>query len=66
MARIAEATLTSPDRIRDVIHDFNADGFEALYPKYKGGRPRHFTRPERREMEKIADPSRSLGLPFLT
>ncbi|MDQ0761582.1 hypothetical protein QFZ32_005278 [Streptomyces canus] len=23
----------------DVIHNFNADGFEALYPKYKGGRP---------------------------
>jgi hypothetical protein len=23
-----------------VIHNFNADGFEALYPKYKGGRPR--------------------------
>ncbi|WTZ44750.1 helix-turn-helix domain-containing protein [Streptomyces sp. NBC_01390] len=26
-------TFTSADRLRDVIHDFNADGFEALCPK---------------------------------
>jgi transposase len=37
-----------------VIHNFNADGFEALYPKYKGGRPTTFTLPERREIKKIA------------
>ncbi|MCX5315547.1 helix-turn-helix domain-containing protein [Streptomyces sp. NBC_00154] len=47
-------TFTSPDRVRDVIHDFNTDGFEALYPKYKGGRSRTFTLPERREIKKIA------------
>lgn len=39
---------------RDVIHNFSADGFEALHPKYKGGRPRTFTQPERREIKKIA------------
>jgi hypothetical protein len=33
---IAEATFTSPDRVREVIHTFNADGFDALYPKYQG------------------------------
>jgi hypothetical protein len=38
VAKIAEVTFTSADRVRDVIHNFNADGFEALYPKYKGGR----------------------------
>ncbi|MGW3167456.1 transposase [Streptomyces sp. NPDC001142] len=54
VAKIAEVTFTSPDRVRDVIHNFNADGFEALYPKYKGGRPRTFTLPERREIKKTA------------
>ncbi|MGX1564669.1 helix-turn-helix domain-containing protein [Streptomyces sp. NPDC055506] len=54
VAKIAEVTFTSADRVRDVIHNFNADGFEALYPKYKGGRPRTFTLPERREIKKIA------------
>ena len=41
--KIATVTFTSPDRVRDVIHNFNADGFEALYLKYKGGRPKTFT-----------------------
>ncbi|CAM5678997.1 hypothetical protein SHIRM173S_12390 [Streptomyces hirsutus] len=65
VAKIAEVTFTSPDRVRDVIHDFNADGFQALYPKYKGGRPRTFTLPERREIKKISK-SRPAehGLPF--
>jgi hypothetical protein len=40
---IAEATFTSPDRVREVIHNVNADGFDARYPKYRaagrGGSP---------------------------
>jgi transposase len=60
-------TFTSADRVRDVIHNFNADGFEALYPKYKGGRPRVFTLPERREIKKIAKSKPAEhGLPFST
>ncbi|MEV5317368.1 helix-turn-helix domain-containing protein [Streptomyces sp. NPDC052687] len=54
VAKIAEVSFTSADRVRDVIHNFNADGFDSLYPKYKGGRPRTFTLPERREIKKIA------------
>jgi transposase len=54
VVRIAEVTFTSADRVRDVIHDFNADGFASLYPKYAGGRPKTFTLPERREIKKIA------------
>ncbi len=54
VTRIAEASFTSDDRARDVIHNFNADGFDSLYPKYKGGRPKTFTLPERREVKKIA------------
>lgn len=65
MAKIAEVTFTSDDRVRNVIHNFNADGFDSLYPKYKGGRPKTFTLPERREIKKIAK-SRPAehGLPF--
>ncbi|MFD8220756.1 IS630 family transposase [Streptomyces sp. NPDC059697] len=54
MARIAEVSFTSADRVRDVIHNFNTDGFDSLYPKYSGGRPKTFTLPERREIKKIA------------
>lgn len=54
VAKIAEISFTSADRVRDVIHNFNADGFESLYPKYSGGRPKTFTLPERREIKKIA------------
>ena len=38
-AAIARVAFTSEDRVRDVIHNFNADGFSSLYPKYFGGRP---------------------------
>ena len=40
--------------MRDVIRNFNADGFGSLYPKYKGGRPPKFTAGQRREIKKIA------------
>jgi len=67
VAKIAEVTFTSTDRVRDVIHNFNADGFDSLYPKYSGGRPRTFTLPERREIKKIVK-SRPVehDLPFST
>ena len=39
-AGIAKVAFTSEDRVRDVIRNFNADGFGSLYPKYPaGGRP---------------------------
>jgi Winged helix-turn helix len=50
VAAIAKVAFTSEDRVRDVIHNFNADGFSSLYPKYKGGRPPKFTLPQRREI----------------
>ena len=37
MAVIAKVAFTSKDRVRDVIRNFNADGFGSLYPKYRGG-----------------------------
>jgi transposase len=52
--QIAKVAFTSPDRVRDVINNFNDDGFDSLYPKYAGGRPPTFTLPERQEIKKIA------------
>src|SRR3954469_17702973 len=37
--RISEVVFTDPDTVRDLIHNFNRDGFDALYPRYRGGRP---------------------------
>ena len=54
MPAIAKVAFTSQDRVRDVIRDFNADGFSALYPKYPGGRLPKFTLRQRREIKKIA------------
>lgn len=64
---IAQVTFTSADRVRDVLHNFNADGFESLKPRYAGGRPPKFTLPQRQEIKKTAL-SRPVdhGLPFST
>ncbi|SCG02908.1 Winged helix-turn helix, partial [Streptomyces sp. DconLS] len=59
VVKIAEVTFTSADRVRDVIHNFNTDGFASLYPKYRGGRPETFTLPERREIKRSPSPSQS-------
>jgi len=53
-ARIAEVTFTSADRVRDVIHNFNLDGFDALYPRYHGGRPPTFPLAQRHEIKRLA------------
>jgi Winged helix-turn helix len=42
VAKIAEVTFTSSDRVRDVLHNFTTDGFDSLYPRYAGGRPPKF------------------------
>jgi transposase len=52
--QIARVALTSADRARDVIHNFNADGFESLYPRYRGGRPPKYSESERGEIERLA------------
>jgi transposase len=65
--RIAEVVFSDADTVRDVVHDFNRDGFDALYPRYRGGRPRTFTLSERRKITRIAlsVPS-DVGAPFAT
>jgi hypothetical protein len=36
VAAITNVAFTSEDRVRDVIRNANADGFDSLYPRYKG------------------------------
>lgn len=50
-----------------MIHNFNADGFDSLAPRYAGGRPPKFTLPERQQIKKVAlaRPA-DHGLPFST
>ena len=64
---IARVSFTSEDRVREVIHNFNTDGFDSLYPRYRGGRPPTFTLPQRREIRKVAlSRPADHGLPFST
>jgi len=67
VAGIAKVTFTSADRVREVINNFNEDGFDSLYPKYAGGRPPTFTLPQRQAIKKIAlSRPADHGLPFST
>jgi transposase len=67
VAQIAEVAFTSPDRVREVPHNFNEDGFDSVYPKYAGGRPPTFTLPQRQAIKKIAlARPEDHGLPFST
>jgi transposase len=67
VSQIATIAFTSEDRVREVIHNFNADGFDSLAPKYSGGRPPKFSLPERREIKKIAlSRPQDHNLPFST
>jgi hypothetical protein len=51
---IVQVTFTSPDRVRDVLDNFNLDGFDSLYPRYAGGRPPTFTLDQRRQIKQAA------------
>ena len=65
--KIAEVTFTSVDRVRDVLRNFNADGFDSLRPKYVGGRPPKFDLGQRAAIKKIAlGRPADHGLPFST
>ena len=51
---ITRVTFTSADRVRDVLHNVNRDGFDSLQPRYAGGRPPTFTPAQRQQIKKIA------------
>lgn len=54
VAKIAEVTFSTDDRVRDVLHNFTADGFDSLYPRYAGGRPPKFDLKQRAKIKQIA------------
>ncbi len=65
--QISKVAFTSPDRVRDVINNFNDDGFDSLYPRYSGGRPPTFTLPQRQQVKRLAlSRPADHGLPFST
>jgi len=65
VGRIAEIGFTSEDRVREVIHNFNRDGFSSLSPKYAGGRPHKFDPATRAEIARIAlTGPHTLGKPY--
>ena len=67
VGQIAQVTFASPDRVRDVLHNFNLDGFDALYPRYAGGRPPTFTLAQRRQIKQVAlSRPQDHDLPFST
>ena len=67
VAAIATVTFTSPDRVRDVLHNFNTDGFDSLRPKYAGGRPPKFDAQTRERIKAVAlGRPADHGLPFST
>lgn len=62
---IARLTQVSEAYVRQVIHDFNERGFEALDPKWSGGRPKRVNRATRERIACIARCClRDLGWPF--
>lgn len=62
---IARRLYFSEDHVRAIIKSFNADGFEALLPKYGIGRPAKFTEEQRSLMVETAlCPPDLLGQPF--
>ena len=53
--------------MRDVLNNFNTDGFGSLQPKYARGRPPKFTVVQRQEIKKTAlGRPTDHGLPFST
>jgi len=62
VAAIAKVAFTSDDRVRDVIRNFNADGFGSLYPEYKGGQRRRTTASRRSGLPSAVLPPSRIGI----
>src|SRR5260370_1485518 len=66
VAQIAGLAFTSEDRVRDVLHNFNADGVESLYPRYAGWHPPAVTLAPRRGHKKSAQTPAGRHVPPLS
>ena len=62
---IARSLYFSAGHVRAIIKEFNVDGFDALKPKYGGGRPPEFGEEQKSIILEIAlCPPNLLGRPF--
>lgn len=51
--------------VREIIHKFNREGMEAIFPRYAGGRPPTFTEEQKAGIVEVAlSRPQDLGLPF--
>jgi transposase len=67
IAQIAQVTFTSPDRVRDVLHNSTWMGSTRCTPRYRGGRPPSFTLAQRRAIKQLAlSRPQDHDLPFST
>ena len=54
VAMIAKVTFTSPDRVREVLHNFNEDRFQSPTPATRAAAHRRSPSRNRREIKRIA------------
>jgi hypothetical protein len=67
ISQIARVTFTSPDRVRDVLHNFNLEGFDSLYPRYGRRSAAHLHLAQRRQIKQVAlSRPQDHDLPFST
>jgi transposase len=52
--QIAQAVQSDESHVRGVIHEFNQEGFESLFPNWRGGRPRRITAEQRQQIVAVA------------
>jgi transposase len=53
-AQVAQALSTDESHVRGVIHEFNQEGFDSLFPNWRGGRPCRITVDQRRLIVAVA------------
>jgi hypothetical protein len=64
---MTKSRIASEGHVRDAIHNFNSDGFNALYPHHWGGRPPTFMLPQHQQIKKLAlSRPQDHALPFST
>ncbi len=62
---IARMLMTDESHVRKVIHDFNAQGFESLRPRFGGGRPRRISTDDEARIVAVAGARPdTLGVPY--
>ena len=64
--KVSEVVFTDPDTVREVIHNFNRDGFDALYPRYASGAGDVHAAPAAGDQEDRSVAPDDLGRPLAT